>query len=201
LALMKFRKDRRKRQRGERREEIKAAEEAAEAGKTIINIECCMNCDEHAWNTSHDEKKYKRYYANFKLAMGELAPDTYHVGKNLEKEVPSIGAFEIFVGGKLKFSKIKRRKWPHVGFITHKIAGVEYDRSKDKNRNGIDDQLEKEGKVTDINTDGIKDTAQPEVMEKYKKEMEAKRKAQELEAKQKAMTQAKKVVSGGDDEF
>ena len=30
---------------------------------TIV-IEHCQNCDQHAWNTRHDEKKYESY-ANF----------------------------------------------------------------------------------------------------------------------------------------
>lgn len=70
--------------------------------------------------------------------MSELKPDEYHVGKNLESDKPALGAFEVYVDGKLKFSKIKRKLWPHVGYITHKIAGVEYNPEEDKNGNGID---------------------------------------------------------------
>jgi len=48
------------------------------------------------------------------------------VGKNLDKEMPTIGAFEIFVEGKLIFSKIKTQTWPNIDRIAHVAIGIEY---------------------------------------------------------------------------
>lgn len=73
------------------------------------------------------------------------------------------------------------------------------------------------GHVTDINTDGVKDSEQPEVIDTYKKDLAAKRKAEEeerlrlkaqAEARAKALAQGNSntkvnqpVVNHGDDEF
>lgn len=43
------------------------------------------------------------------------------------------------------------------------------------------DEQEAMGHVTDINTDGVKDSEQPEVIDTYKKDLAAKRKAEEEE--------------------
>jgi hypothetical protein len=69
--------------------------------------------------------------------MSTLDSKKFHVGRNLNKEIPAVGAFEIFVDGKCLFSKVKRKLWPHIGYWSHKIAGVPYDPSKDKDNDGI----------------------------------------------------------------
>lgn len=144
----------RKQQKLEHKQEVEDAQKAQEDGKTIINVEMCMNCDEHAWCTHHKEEKYLRKFAvsfclvtwiqAFKLAMSEIGDGQFHVGKNLQNGKPRIGAFEIFVGDECKFSKIERRLWPHIGLVSHKIAGKEYVPKNDKNKNGID------GKQSDL---------------------------------------------------
>lgn len=139
----------RKQQKKEHKEELEAAQKAMEEGKTIINIEMCINCDDHAWCTHHKEAKYKKKYAviisfilqAFKLAMGEIGDGQFHVGKNLQNDPPRMGAFEIYVGEECKFSKIGRKLWPHIGLISHKIAGKEYNPETDKNRNGINGRI------------------------------------------------------------
>jgi hypothetical protein len=56
------------------------------------------------------------------------------VGRNLEKEVPTIGAFEVFLDGELKFSKIKTRRWPNnIAKLVHEVMGIPYSEENMKN--------------------------------------------------------------------
>ena len=161
--------------RQEHRQELEAADKAREENKTIINVEVCYDCDEHKWCTHHKEEKYQEKFAALKLAMGEIGDGKFHVAKNLQGK-PKLGAFEIYVEDKCVFSKIKRRLWPHIGMISHKIAGKDYLPKNDKNKNGIDDRLEEAGEVADINKNGVNDKNEPKVIEAYKKKQAEKAK-------------------------
>ena len=129
-----------KRKRAAHRAELEAADKAREENKIIINVEVCEDCEEHLWNTHHNEEKYKAKYAAFKLAMSEIGDGRFHVSRNLQGK-PKLGAFEIYVEDKCVFSKIKRRLWPHIGMVSHKIAGKQYIPKKDRNKNGIDGEF------------------------------------------------------------
>lgn len=66
-----------------------------------------------------------------------MNPKEYYVGRNLYKEVPTIGAFEVFLDGELKFSKIKTRRWPNnIAKLVHEVMGIPYSEENMKQMEG-----------------------------------------------------------------
>ena len=119
--------------------EKKKAKEALDAGKTIFNIECCVNCTAHSYCTHHDENKYTSMFADLKQQI-EASNPKYHVAKNLDIAKPRIGAFEIFYNGTLVYSKLNTKQWPKANLLLKRLENPSELNGKENQTEKVDDK-------------------------------------------------------------
>ena len=102
------------------RNEKKNSEAAIQEGKTIFNIECCINCEAHSYCTHHEEVKYATMFTEIKTQV-EASNSKYYVAKNFKISKPRIGAFEIFHNETLVYSKLSTMQWPKVNLLVKRL--------------------------------------------------------------------------------
>lgn len=73
-------------------------EEAKNAGKTIIYIQTCYNCQTHQWCTKHKEEKYQEYKTKIETACISVLGDNCHCAHNtLGPQFWGLGCFDVWV--------------------------------------------------------------------------------------------------------
>ncbi len=111
--------------------------------QTIFVVETCQNCNEHGWNTRHDENKYADFFKRMAAAIIARLPDAVVMKNQIPKhyldfeiynnlipnedpstpfyqQVPRLGALEVSFKGMLIFSKIKGSYWPTSDVVADK---------------------------------------------------------------------------------
>lgn len=95
----------------------------------IVEIEHCVNCEQHRWNTNHDPRKYAKYLQDVNSAIKAEFPQCEVVVNpgqpwtSARLRYPRIGAFEIAVrtdrlGGQREVhSKLATGRWPNVPLV------------------------------------------------------------------------------------
>lgn len=124
----------------------------------ILTFEFCIKCPQHQWCTSHEEKKYLKHFQACKKAIEENMTHFTDLGLGQieirENEIPEemqgsfmrkeegyiikrdggkrlwprIGAFEIYLDGKVVFSKLTSGRWPNpatvFGLVQFELCNV-----------------------------------------------------------------------------
>jgi predicted Rdx family selenoprotein len=99
----------------------------------VIFIEICSHCQQHSWNTRHDESTYKVIAQDIKnsIQAANSDLDVFIV----EMKGHNIGSFEIKCGKFVLFSKLKLKYFPHTKAVTDRILAFLEDK---KNSNNLD---------------------------------------------------------------
>ena len=114
-----------------------------------IAIETCVNCQQHQWNTRHQESRYNQLCFQYLFiksivasALQSLIPDISITQNSIPREWASlgpfkgrtedagaelhllshIGAFEIYHKDTLLYSKLSCRLWPNCKVVAKKIS-------------------------------------------------------------------------------
>ena len=103
--------------------EIRKVDEALRNGKTLLSIECCVNCVEHQYCTHHKEEKYQEYFKHLKTEIEKLNPGIY-VTKNHRVYKPQIGALEVVFNDQVVYSKLRELKWPNSEIVAAKLRDI-----------------------------------------------------------------------------
>lgn len=109
----------------------------------VFVVECCQNCNEHRWNTRHNEEKYQEFFKRIAAEIINRIPNAMVMKNQIPKnyisfdlynnlvpndddqtpyfqQVPRTGAFEVSYKGMLLFSKLKGGYWPNCELVAEK---------------------------------------------------------------------------------
>jgi selT/selW/selH-like putative selenoprotein len=97
----------------------------------VIQIETCRECRLHASSTWHDESKYKRNFVEVKEAVELMIPGCKVVEK-IDQWI-NLGAFEVYHGDQIIFSKKKSGLWPNPKAVAIRVKQYfdDYEGGKD----------------------------------------------------------------------